>query len=68
MLQAVVTFEDTVCMITTFPSLFQPPHTNIIYFIFIGLKNKLTNMPSTQSDNLRCLGMVKQDELYALKT
>ena len=63
-----VTFEDAKDAIGILPSLEPRPTATNIAALTLDLVNKLTTIPSKQTADLGYLGLVQQDEMYALTT
>ena len=63
-----VTFEDSLTVIGTMPSLAPRPTSTNICALEIDLVDKLTMIPSEKSVNLGYAGKVEADVVYALKT
>ena len=63
-----VTFEDSLAVIGTLPSLAPRPTATNIRALEIDLVDKLTMIPSEQSVDFGYSGKVEADVVYTLKT
>ena len=63
-----VTFEDAKDAILILPSLEPRPTATNIAALTLDLVDKLTTIPYEQTADLEYLGLVQQDEMYALAT
>ena len=63
-----VTFEDTLAVISTLPSLTPRPTATNICALGIDLVDKLNMIPSKQSVDFLYSGTVEADVVYALKS
>ena len=63
-----VTFADAVAAIGTLPSLAPRPSATNIRALATNLIDKLTTIPSEQTEDLGYSGLAEQDAVYALQT